>query len=128
MKRSTLVVMLFVAFVLYLLFRAKKASAAVPTSAQPVGSAAATRKPTTAETLLTGGMSLLQSMLQSGSPSSVQVGTPTWSLQVGGSSDWSSVDVSPDFSYGSFSGTGSMASTQTPDFSSGAFSGSGGWG
>lgn len=140
MKRSTLIVILFVAVILYLLFRAKKASAQVPASSQPLGSAAKTRAPTTTETVTRGvleGAGLLASMLKSGSPSSVNVGGVGASmggalggsdLAFGGSSDWSSVQVSPDFSVGPYSGMGTQSTYQTPDFSSGAFSGSGGWG
>jgi hypothetical protein len=130
MKRGTLIVILAVAVVLYLLFRAKKAAAQAATGAA-VGTAAATRAPTTAETV-TGGVlgisSLVASMLKSGSPSSVNVKSPAWSFDYGGSSDWSSLAVSPDFTTGEFSGTGAMTNTTTPDYSSGAFSGSGGWG
>lgn len=130
MKRSTLLLVVFVGFVLYLLFRAKKAAAATASS-QPVGTAQATRKPTTAETIAgasLSGLSLLSSMLKSGSPPSANVKQNTWSFDYSGGTDWSSVQISPDFTQGEFSGTGAMTNTQTPDFSQGAFSGSGAWG
>lgn len=122
--------MVFVGFVLYLIFRARKASAATASS-QPVGTAQSTRTPTTAETIAgagVAGLSLIQSMLKSGSPPSANVKQNTWSFDYAGASDWSSVQISPDFTQGEFSGTGAMTNTQTPDFSSGAYSGSGGWG